>query len=86
MSPSLIPSINRRRLLQVAGLSSFMIKAANAEYAPIPNTWKAHLTPALNAYSFLEQLNANLADAARTGIDLFGVCDFCVKHDIQAVD
>jgi sugar phosphate isomerase/epimerase len=46
---------------------------------------KAHFTPTLNAYSFLEQLNANIADP-QTGIDLFGVCDFCVKHDIEAVD
>jgi sugar phosphate isomerase/epimerase len=46
---------------------------------------KARFTPTLNAYSFLEQLNANIADP-QTGIDLFGVCDFCVKHDIEAVD
>ena len=43
------------------------------------------LKTGLNAYSFLEQLNANIADAAK-GIDLFGVCDFCAKHDIEAVD
>ncbi|NCY03024.1 MAG: sugar phosphate isomerase/epimerase, partial [Planctomycetia bacterium] len=40
---------------------------------------------ALNAYSFLEQLVANRSDAA-SGIDLFGVCDFCARHDIEAVD
>ena len=35
--------------------------------------------------SFLELLNANLKDPSK-GIDLFGVCDFCAKHNIEAVD
>ncbi|HEX8913763.1 MAG TPA: sugar phosphate isomerase/epimerase family protein, partial [Humisphaera sp.] len=43
------------------------------------------LKPALNAYSFLEALTANQKDPA-TGIDLFGVCDFCARHDVEAVD
>jgi sugar phosphate isomerase/epimerase len=45
----------------------------------------ACFVPGLNAYSFLERLNENLKDPAR-GIDLFGVVDFCVQHDIPAVD
>lgn len=52
---------------------------------PIRRVGKARFTPALNAYSFLEPLTANLADPSQ-GIDLFGVCDFCAKHDIEAVD
>jgi sugar phosphate isomerase/epimerase len=43
------------------------------------------LKPTLNAYSFLELLNANMKDASQ-GLDLFGVCDFCAKHNIEAVD
>jgi sugar phosphate isomerase/epimerase len=43
------------------------------------------LKPALNAYSFLEPLTANMKDAG-TGMDLFAVCDFCAKHNIEAVD
>ena len=39
----------------------------------------------MNAYSFLELLNANRIDSTK-GIDLFGVCDFCAQHDIEAVD
>ena len=74
--------MNRRHFLQLAAFSPL---AANAAYSPLPNTGKARFTPTLNAYSFLEQLNANIADPT-TGIDLFGVCDFCVKHDIEAVD
>jgi hypothetical protein len=51
----------------------------------ITRTGGASFRPGLNAYSFLEQLNANLADAGK-GIDLFGVCNFCAQHDIEAVD
>ncbi|MFZ4766075.1 MAG: sugar phosphate isomerase/epimerase family protein [Roseimicrobium sp.] len=77
--------MNRRRFVQFAALSSLAQASASAAYAPIKHTGKAHFTPALNAYSFLEQLNAKIADPTQ-GIDLFGVCDFCVKHDIEAVD
>jgi sugar phosphate isomerase/epimerase len=45
----------------------------------------ARLKPSLNAFSFLELLEANAKDATK-GIDLFGVCDFCAKHDFDAVD
>ncbi len=77
--------MNRRRLLQLAALAPIGAATAHAAYSPLPRTVKAHFTPTLNAYSFLEQLNANIADPT-TGIDLFGVCDFCVKHDLEAVD
>ena len=76
---------SRRRLLQLAALAPFGAVRAHAAYLPNPSTGKARFTPTLNAYSFLEQLNANIADP-KTGIDLFGVCDFCVQHDIEAVD
>jgi len=75
----------RRRFLQLVGLSPFALTAASEAYAPTPRVGKARFTPTLNAYSFLELLNANIADPTK-GIDLFGVCDFCVKHDIGAVD
>ena len=78
----------RRQFLRFTALSSLGFTAAStasAAYTPGPRQAKAHFSPTLNAYSFLEQLNANLADASQ-GIDLFGVVDFCVKHDIEAVD
>ena len=75
----------RRRFLQLAALSPLLAASARAAYVPIPRAGRARFTPTLNAYSFLEQLNANLADPTK-GIDLFGVVDFCVKHDIEAVD
>lgn len=77
--------INRRHFLRFATLSPFVSVSAQAAYSPLQSTGRARFTPTLNAYSFLEQLNANIADSSK-GIDLFGVCDFCVKHDIEAVD
>lgn len=43
------------------------------------------LKPSLNAYSFVELLEANAKDPS-TGIDLFGVCDFCARHGFDGVD
>ena len=61
------------------------VGACAAAFAPIKRAGGSLLKPALNAYSFLELLNANLKDASQ-GIDLFGVCDFCAQHNIEAVD
>ena len=79
------PHFSRRHFLQLAALAPMALGRAPAAYSPLPAGGKARFTPTLNAYSFLEQLNANIADPTK-GIDLFGVCDFCVKHDIEAVD
>ena len=43
------------------------------------------LKTSLNAYSFLELLNANAKDP-KTGTDLFGVCDFCARQGFDGVD
>ncbi|RFC48484.1 MAG: Sugar phosphate isomerase/epimerase [Verrucomicrobia bacterium] len=77
--------MNRRRLLQLAALPPLGFSLADAADSPHPRSGKEGLSPTLNAYSFLEPLNANLADPT-TGIDLFGVCDFCAQHEIEAVD
>ncbi len=69
-------------LLPVTGLPFAATSAANTA---IKRVGGAFLQPALNAYSFLELLNENLTDASK-GIDLFGVCDFCAKHNMAAVD
>lgn len=74
----------RRDLLGLAALSAAGVRAA-AAFEPITRTGGPSFAPGLNAYSFLEQLNANQKDAT-TGIDLFGVVDFCATHDIPAVD
>ncbi len=83
-------AFTRRRFLTTSALLPFAGAAlfspsARAAYAPIPRHGGAHLRPSLNAYSFLELLNANAKDKTK-GLDLFGVCDFCAKVGFDAVD
>lgn len=56
-----------------------------ADISPIERIGGAHFKTSLNAYSFLDLLNANAKDSSQ-GIDLFQVCDFCAKHNFDAVD
>jgi len=83
------PFPNRRGFLKHAGLlaaaTALPAGRSFAEFAPIKRVKGAHLKPSVNAYSFFELLMANAKDPA-TGIDLFGVCDFCAKHGSDAVD
>jgi sugar phosphate isomerase/epimerase len=71
--------------LPLAALGGFPSASADAEYAPIKRTGGSHLRPSLNAFSFLELLNANARDAGQ-GVDLFQVCDFCARQGFDAVD
>lgn len=75
----------RRNFLRFAALAPLAAAAQAYAVAPIRRAGGPLLIPALNAYSFLEQLNANLKDSSK-GIDLFGVCDYCAKHNIEAID
>ena len=75
----------RRNFLNLAALTSLAAATSTCAVEPIKRTGGPFLRPTLNAFSFLELLNANLKDATK-GIDLFGVCDFCAQHDIEAVD
>src|SRR3954468_21110479 len=82
--------ISRRRFLSTSALAPFAVAgfsavAAHAAHGPIPRVGGSHLRTSLNAYSFLELLNANAKDKT-TGIDLFGVCDYCAKVGFDAVD
>jgi sugar phosphate isomerase/epimerase len=83
------PRPSRRTFLKSAALLPLLgtagLSPARADYAPIPRHSGSHLRPSLNAYSFLELLNANAKDRTK-GIDLFGVCDFCAKVGFDAVD
>jgi sugar phosphate isomerase/epimerase len=74
----------RMALLPLAA-ASLPLTTANAAFTPIPRVGGAFLKPALNAYTFLDLLNARLKDASK-GIDLFAVCDFCAQHNFDAVD
>jgi len=80
---------SRRSFLQSAAwlplAASLSFSEASADARPIKRVGPVSLKPALNAYSFLELLNANAKDPS-TGIDLFGVCDFAAKQDAAAVD
>jgi sugar phosphate isomerase/epimerase len=76
---------SRRNFLRLAALTPFAAATSTSALEPITRTGGSLLKPTLNAYSFLEWLNENMKDASK-GIDLFGVCDFCAKHNIEAVD
>ena len=85
--------LTRRQFLATAAslpiAASVPFSTASAASAPalepIKRTGGPYLKPALNIYSFLEALNENKKDAAK-GIDLFGVCDFCARLNIEAMD
>ncbi|HXI71901.1 MAG TPA: TIM barrel protein [Verrucomicrobiae bacterium] len=81
---------NRRSFLKHAAwlplaAAGFPLASASAAIAPIQRVGGSHLKTSLNAYSFLDLLNANLKDASQ-GVDLFQVCDFCAKVNFDAVD
>jgi hypothetical protein len=75
----------RRNFIRLAALTPLGAAASSHAQMPIQRSGGSLLKPALNAYSFLELLTENMKYASR-GIDLFGVCDFCAKHNIEAVD
>ena len=86
------PQIDRRTFFATSaalplGLSSAigLGRTSARGDAPERTVDGARLKPSLNAFSFLELLEANAKDASR-GIDLFGVCDFCAKQGFDAVD
>ena len=85
ITPLMNTLLNRRHFLRLAALAPLGAGTPSHALTAIPRTGGASFRPGLNAYSFLEQLNANMADPTK-GMDLFGVCDFCAQHDIEAVD
>jgi sugar phosphate isomerase/epimerase len=84
--------VSRRRFLAASALLPGGLAAAVELVRPM-SLLAATTAPAggprlrtsLNAYSFVELLNANAKNPA-TGIDLFGVCDFCAKEGFDGVD
>jgi sugar phosphate isomerase/epimerase len=77
-------SLPRRDFLRVAALAP-LAAAPLPALEQIQRTGGAILKPALNIYSFLEALNENKQNPAK-GIDLFGVCDFCARLNLEAMD
>jgi len=76
--------LGRRELLRLAAVAAVGARPV-AALEPIARAGGPSFAPGLNSYSFLERLSANQRDP-HTGIDLFGVVDFCATHDIPAVD
>ena len=89
--PTMEPLATRRHfllgatLLPLAVTAGFPLATASAAFEPVKRNGGAHLKPSLNAYSFLELLNANIKDPAQ-GVNLFQVCEFCAKCNFDAVD
>ena len=83
------PHPTRRSFLKSAALLPFAAAvgapSALAVFEPVKRVGGSHLKTSLNAYSFLELLNANMKDKSQ-GVDLFQVCDFCAKCNFDAVD
>lgn len=84
--------VSRRRFLAASALLPGGLAAALELVRPASLLASAsqpaagpRLKTSLNAFSFLERLNANAKDATK-GIDLFGVCDFCAKQGFDGVD
>ena len=77
--------LKRAVLLPPVAVSSLSFGQASAAASPTRRAGGSHLRPSLNAYSFSDLLNARIKDPSK-GLDLFEVCDFCAKHDIEAVD
>jgi sugar phosphate isomerase/epimerase len=86
-------SVSRRRFLATSAALPAGLAAAvdgGAILSPVTERRQGdvdgtRLKPSLNAFSFLELLEANAKDPAK-GIDLFGVCDFCARHGFDGVD
>ena len=72
-------------VLPLAATAGLLSGTASAAVAPIKRAGGAHLKTSLNAYSFLDLLNAAAKDPSQ-GLNLFQLCDFCAKHDFDAVD
>jgi sugar phosphate isomerase/epimerase len=90
MQFSPVSTFSRREFVKRAALlplvaAGLTVHNRAAAIEPVKRVGNAYLKTGLNAYSFIELLNARAKDAS-AGIDLFDVCDFCAKQDIDAVD
>ena len=86
--PAMNHASSRRTFLKAAAmlpLAAVSGRPLRAAYPPIARHGVALLKTSLNAYSFLELLNANAKDPAK-GVDLFKVCDFCAAQGFDGVD
>lgn len=89
MNPTTRQNSRRNFLKQVAVIpliaAGLPLTTVAAAMSPIRRVGGSHLKTSLNAYSFVELLNANLKDPTH-GVNLFEVCDFCARQNFDAVD
>ena len=83
-------SVSRRRFLAAAaalplGAATGLDLARPAAQHGVARAAGTRIKPSLNAYSFVEMLEANAKDPSK-GIDLLGVCDFCARVGFDGVD
>ncbi|HEX7977374.1 MAG TPA: sugar phosphate isomerase/epimerase family protein [Gemmatimonadaceae bacterium] len=86
-------TVSRRHFLAAAALAAPGVAAALDlarpgalhALAPIARPAGTRIKTSLNAFSFIELLEANAKDASK-GIDLFGLCDFCARAGFDGVD
>ncbi len=74
-----------RALLPLTASAAMPWAIARAGKTSIKRAGGSHLRISLNAFSFDKMLRANAKDSSQ-GVDLFQVCDFCAKLNIDAVD
>lgn len=82
---SLHYSTTRRNFVRLLALAPLAVAVPAYSFESIKRTGGAFIKPALNIFSFLEQLNENKQNPGK-GISLFGVCDYCAMHNIEAMD
>lgn len=74
-----------RMLLPVVASTAIPWAQTHGDESPIKRVGGSHFRISLNAFSFNDMLRANAKDASQ-GVDLFEVCDFCAKQNIDAID
>jgi sugar phosphate isomerase/epimerase len=88
-TPSNRSLLSRRDFVRSAALLPVIAASATAAThsatAPIQRAGGPRLKLGLNAYSFSDLLLENLKDKSK-GLDLFQLCDYCAKHDFEAID
>jgi sugar phosphate isomerase/epimerase len=78
--------LSRRQFLaSSAGALALSPAVCLSAAEPVRRPRGPRLKTSLNAFSFLELLNANAKDPGR-GVDLFRICDFCAEQGFDAVD
>ncbi|MBI5690560.1 MAG: sugar phosphate isomerase/epimerase [Verrucomicrobia bacterium] len=83
--PTPRPASSRRQFLRVALLGSLAAANPLSALEARRRTGRSLLRPALNIYSFSDLLTLNKKEPGQ-GIDLFGICDFCARHNLEAMD